>query len=97
MRFSRYFVLSLLTLLGAGSLRAADHGDTPLLRDIGRHDARLTDLFAFQRGTDLVIVVTVDPTLPATATMWTPPPDVQIRVMIDNDSEVSFDDAEDLA
>jgi hypothetical protein len=76
---------------------ASDHGDTPLLRDIGRNDARLTDLYAFQRGTDLVIVVGVDPTVSETATSWTLPSDVQIRVMIDNDSEVTFDDAQDLA
>ena len=93
----KFFCCSMLLILVASPFVASDHGDTPLLRDIGRHDARLTDLYAFERGTDLVIVVTVDPTLPATATEWTPSGDVKFRIMIDNDSEVTFDDAEDLA
>lgn len=93
----RISTLAACVWLAVGASWASDHGDTPLLRDIGRHDARLTDLYAFQRGTELVIVVGVDPTIPTTATSWTLPPDVQIRVMIDRDSEVTFDDEQDLA
>ena len=37
--------------LGIESARAADHGDTPFLKEVGRHDVRIADLFAFLKET----------------------------------------------
>ncbi len=96
----RFLTLLFLLCVAAGwptDDHAADHGDTPLLKQIGRHDARLAGLFAFLRGTDLVIIATVDPTISGDVEDWSLSPDVRIDIMIDNDSVVSFDDPDDLA
>lgn len=80
--------------LVAGS---ADHGDTPLLRAVARHDARIGDLFAFVRGGDLILALTVDPTVPPGVEEYAFPSDVKYRLFIDHDSPVSFDDPRDRA
>jgi hypothetical protein len=77
--------------------RAADHGDTPLLSMIGRHDARITDLHAFVRGDRLVLSLCLDPTVPPEATGYVFASDLDVRIFIDNDSTISFDDPVDLA
>ena len=78
-------------------LAASDHGDTPLLKEIGRHDARLTDLYTFLRGDRIVFVVCLDPTIPPAATEYSFAPDLTVRIFVDRNSEVRFDDPEDLA
>jgi hypothetical protein len=81
----------------AGTVHAADHGDTPLLKSIGRHDGRLGGLFAFTHGNNLVLCVTSDPTVPPRVTEYVFPTDVEFRIAIDNNSLVRFNDPEDLA
>jgi len=73
--------------------RASDHGDTPLLISTGRHDARITDLFAFTRGNRLVLILDTNPAIPASVTTYAWPSDLKLQILIDNDSEVSFDNA----
>ena len=41
-----FLFVIILMFVGIGIVRPADHGDTPLLKQISRSDARLTDLFA---------------------------------------------------
>ncbi len=88
--------LALALVAGVGA-RASDHGDTPLLKDIGRHDARVTGLHAFSRGGNLVLAVGLDPTVPPGATEYVFAPDLAVDILIDNDSAVTFDDPGDLA
>ena len=95
-------ILGVLWLIGlnlavVGPVRASDHGDTPLLIAAQRHDARLADLFAFTRGDNLVLIATLDPTIPSDATEYVFAPDLEVRILIDNDSEVTFDVPDDLA
>lgn len=77
--------------------RASDHGDAALLQQIGRNDARLTDLFAFVRGENLVLIVGLDPAVPTSAASYQFASDLTVQVFIDTDSEVIFDDPDDLA
>lgn len=71
---------------------ASDHDDTPLLRMLNRHDARLTDLHAFVRGENLVISLCSDPTIPPSAASYRFPSDVTFDIHVDYDSEVSPED-----
>jgi hypothetical protein len=73
--------------------RGSDHADTPLLTSIGRHDARISDLFAFTRGDRLVLVVCTNPAIPGSVVEYAWADDLELRIAIDNDSEVSFADA----
>ncbi len=75
----------------------SDHGDTPLLTSLGRHDARITDLYAFTSGDRLVVCVGMNPAVPVGLTRYLWPSDVTIAIHIDNKSRVSFDDPADLA
>jgi hypothetical protein len=70
--------------------RASDHADTPLLVSTGRHDARISDLFAFTRGNRLVLILNTNPAIPASVTTYAWPSDLKLQIAIDNDSEVSF-------
>ena len=54
----------------------ADHGDTPLLIEEARHDARLTDLFAMERNGDLVLILCSNPTVPPGVAEYLFPPDL---------------------
>jgi hypothetical protein len=90
-------LLAAALLLAGGGAGASDHGDTALLRSIPRHDARITDLFAFIRNENLVLAVCLDPTVPAGATGYTFPPDLVVRIHIDTHSRVSFENPDDLA
>jgi len=92
-------MISLLFALGQqrNAALAADHGDTPLLKSVGRHDARIADLLAFLRGDNLVLALTVDPTAPLDdGTPYLFAPDITFKLSIDNESEVRFDDPDDL-
>lgn len=73
--------------------RGSDHADTPLLTSIGRHDARISDLFAFTRGDRLVLVLCTNPAIPGSVVEYVWPDDLEIQIAIDNDSEISFSDA----
>lgn len=82
-------------LLGGASF-AADHGDTPLLASIPRHDARITDFHAFTRDGNLVLALSVNPAIPPSASSYTFASDLTLRMHIDNDAEVSFSDPMDV-
>jgi len=89
--------LLLLGLVAAGGAGASDHGDTPLLVSIARHDARITDLFAFLQGSDLVLILDSNPAISTSATDYRFPADLMLAIHIDHDSEVTLDSAQDLA
>lgn len=78
-------------------VHAADHGDTPMLIGAARHDARLTDLHSFVRNGRLVLSVCLDPTIPADVHQYHFASDLVVRIHIDNDSAVTFDDPVALA
>lgn len=90
------FLVSVLgcTAVPAGAF-ASDHGDTPELITVGRHDARLTDLHAWTvtgtGGTDLVIAVSTNPNVPGTTTTYQWPEDLTVSVHLDHHSQVRFD------
>lgn len=90
----RYFYVTLFTLLLAffnlPSGQASDHGDTHLLQEIGRHDARLTDLYAFVRNGNLVIALCSNPAISTSDVTASFSDDVTFRIHIDNDSKVHF-------
>lgn len=77
-------------------VQAADHGDTPLLIQLGRHDARLTDLHVFTNGDNLVLSLATNPAIPVGVTSYAFPSDLTLRISIDRHSRVSFDDEEAL-
>jgi hypothetical protein len=93
-------------LLGAGlaimlaipvAAPAADHGDTALLRSLQRHDARITDLYAFIRNEKLVLAICLDPTVAPGVSNYVFLEDLSVRILLDIDSEITFDDPDDLA
>jgi hypothetical protein len=85
------FVLGALGCAALGSgLYAADHGDTPQLIQIARHDTRLSDHHAWQQGSDLVMSLCSNPAIPTTVTSYRFPEDVTLRMHIDNSSAVDF-------
>ena len=75
---------------------AADHSDTPLLTAIGRHDARLTDLYAFTNGDKIVFILCTNPAIPSSVSEYIFPSDLTLRFHIDNHSQVLFDNEADL-
>lgn len=83
--------------LAALPARASDHDDTPLLKSVGRHDARLTDLYAFVRDERLVLVVATNPAIPEGVADYLFPDDLVISIYIDTNAHVSFDDPDALA
>lgn len=91
--FMLFLGLSTLGGFGSGwSAFSSDHDDTPLLRMLNRHDARITDLHAFVRGENLVISVCSNLAIPPSATSYRFPSDVTFDINIDYDSEVSPED-----
>ncbi len=86
-----FMVLFSLSLLLASRAKSSDHSDTTLLIDAGRNDARITDMYVFTKGSDLVLILCIDPTVPAGATNYTFPSDVEYAFNIDNDAEVNPD------
>lgn len=88
---NKKFLLGTLGCVTFGSvLYAADHGDTPQLIQMGRHDARLTDLHAWRQGSDFVMSLCSNPAIPATVTSYRFPEDLTLRMHIDNSSTVDF-------
>ena len=85
--------LAFVALCGTvpNAARASDHADTPLLVSTGRHDARISDLFAFTRGNRLVLILNTNPAIPGSVTTYAWPSDLKLQIAIDNHSEVSFD------
>lgn len=73
-------------------VHAADHGDTPRLKMEGsaRPDARLTDLFVFERSDQLVLILCTNPEIPDGTPDYAFPTDVEFAFRIDRHSEVSF-------
>jgi hypothetical protein len=84
-----------MPLLGVGGwpVNAADHGDTPHLISIPRHDARISDLHVFTHGENLVLSLCTFPNLPGTSYQFAA--DLTLRFHIDNHSQVTFDDPTD--
>ncbi len=78
-------------------VRASDHGDTALLRSLQRHDARITDFYAFIRNEKLVLAVCLDPTIAPGVHEYVFPRNLSISISIDTHSEVDFSDPDDLA
>lgn len=70
----------------------SDHDDTPLLRMLNRHDARLTDLHAFVREKNLVLSLCSNPAIPTGASGYRFPSDLTFEIDIDYDSQVSPED-----
>ncbi len=94
----REIVAGLLILVVAASFATgSDHGDTPLLIDAQRHDARQSDLFVFNRGDKTVLAVCLDPTIPPAATSYQFAADLTVEIHIDNNSDVTFSDPVQLA
>jgi hypothetical protein len=91
-------LLALAALGGPATTgQASDHGDTPDLIASARHDARLTDLYAFTRGDRLVLALCSNPAIAPETTAYRFPSDVRFSIFIDSRSAVELDDAGDLA
>src|SRR5919109_3908823 len=71
---------------------ASDHTDTPLHIDTGRDDARITDFWSFISNDRLVMIMGINPFLPAEVRRYVFPTDVTYSFYIDRDSSVSFND-----
>lgn len=67
---------------------AADHGDTPNLIGLARHDARISDLHVFTNGDKLVLALSTFPNLPGATYQFAS--DLTLRFHIDNHSAVDF-------
>jgi len=89
--------LALLSLPALGFLAPSDHSDTPALISMARHDARITDFYAFQENGDLVVALCLDPTVPPGVSSYVFPSDLALQISIDVNSRVEFEDAGDLA
>jgi hypothetical protein len=76
--------------------RASDHDDTAELKAIPRHDARITDLFAFTRAGNLVLIVCANPAIPVGESNYHFADNLSFKVHLDGHSAVRFDDAEDV-
>jgi hypothetical protein len=83
-------VLSLSTQLLP--VLASDHTDTPLHIDTGRDDARITDFWSFVQNGRLVMIMGINPFLPAEVREYVFPTDVTYRFFVDIDSRVNFND-----
>jgi hypothetical protein len=89
--------LAILAAAGGAPVLAADHSDTALLNLMARQNAQTTDLHAFVRNGKLVLALSMNPAIPVSAASYQFPADLAVEINLDNDSEVSFDDAEALA
>jgi uncharacterized protein DUF4331 len=93
------YLMILAMLIVASSLSpqilpalASDHTDTPILINAGRDDARITDFWSFVRQDRLVMIMGINPFLPAEVREYVFPTDVTYSFFIDRDSRVSFND-----
>src|SRR5262245_55372147 len=71
---------------------ASDHTDTPILIEAGRDDARLTDFWTFAQSGRLVMILGINPFLPADVREYRFPTDVTYSFFIDRDSKVNYND-----
>lgn len=85
-----------LILLSSWTALGSDHGDTSLLAEVGREDANITDLYAFLRSDNLVLLLCTNPTIPNGVSEYLFPSDLKLRIFIDNNSEVRFDNHDNL-
>ena len=95
MRMRSFRLAVLVMLVGMLSLPlpstlASDHTDTPLHIETGRDDARLTDFWTFAQNGRLVMIMGINPFLPAEVRQYVFPTDVTYSFFIDRDSNVSF-------
>lgn len=79
-----------------GWCHAADHGDAPVLTQIMRSDARITDLYAFSKGDQLVLALCTNPAIPQGVESYLFPSDLELTFSINRHSRVNFSDLEDL-
>ena len=96
LKFSAIAGALALSLSVVSTGRGADHGDTPLLINQDRSNARLTDLYAFQRNDNFVIVLTSNPAIPSGVTDYSFSPDLTFEINIDRNSRVRFNHLDDL-
>jgi hypothetical protein len=89
-------VLFLLASLTSAPV-LSDHSDTPLVQGVLRQDGNITDLHVFVRDGKLVLAVATNPAIPPGVSQYVFPSDLSIRIFIDNDSAVTFDDPVALA
>lgn len=82
------FLFTLLALVSNLNVYASDHADTSLHISEGRNDARITDMYAFVNGSNLVLILCTDPTVPVGAEVYNFPTDVEYTFYIDNDIKV---------
>jgi hypothetical protein len=76
------------TLVSTGAF-AADHGDTPTINGVSRHDVNLTDLYVFYAGDSnqrIVFATEYNDTIPKTATKVQSAPDLTLDLYIDRHS-----------
>jgi hypothetical protein len=89
----------------SAAARAADHDDTPALKNAPRHEARITDLHVFTRDhiapgkhktprRSLIIALSTNPTIPTTAASYLFPSDLALEILIDRHSAVDRSDPE---
>ena len=74
------------------TVRASDHSDAPSSVAGVRQDANITDLPAFVYGANLVLAMTTNPAIPASAATYVFPTDVTFAFNIDVDSAVDAAD-----
>lgn len=97
MRKRSFRLVVLVMLVGMLSLPlpstlASDHTDTPLHIETGRDDARITDFWTFVQNGRLVMIMGINPFLPAEVRQYVFPTDVTYSFFIDQNSRVSFND-----
>ncbi len=90
--FIRAVVVGLIACALHGPLLASDHSDLPQLGNLGRNDARITDLHAFRRGHYLVVAMSLNPAVPPSVQEYIFSSDLVVEFHIDNKSAVSFAD-----
>jgi hypothetical protein len=85
-------IAGVICVAATAPVRSSDHDDTPQLKNILRHDARITDLFVFRRGDALVLALCTNPAIPPSVTTYRFPPDLTLRIFLDQRSAVHYDD-----
>jgi hypothetical protein len=95
MRKSLVGVMALAAVTGLLLLgylaKSSDHDDSPLRAMEARQDANITDMYAFVRGSDLVMILSTNPRIPPTVSEYTFPTDVEFAFNIDADAPLGPD------
>jgi len=88
-----------LLSLSPAVAQAADHDDTPALKEAPRHEARITDLHVFTKvqpgpgrklREQLVISLCTNPMIPPSAADYLFPSDMTLTIHVDRNSKVNF-------